>query len=133
MSASRIPTLTTRSTAARRGDATVVWLSDDQAEAARYAVADLVARRRLAGRPVPAAVVALHRTLVAASGDGTEIGCRGEESGDDLIDAAAAAELLGCSSRWVRRIRADLGGRKVAGRWVFDRHTVVEYARARAD
>jgi hypothetical protein len=111
----------------------VLRLSDDQVEAALFAVGDLVARRRLANRPVPAEVVALHRVLAVASDCGTEIGSGPEELGDDLIDADQAAEILGCTGRWVRsrRIRADLDGQKVGGAWVFRRQAVVEYARAR--
>jgi hypothetical protein len=45
-----------------------------------------------------------------------------------FIDSDAAAAILGCTTRWVRHIRTDLDGRKIAGRWAFRRHTVVDYA-----
>lgn len=106
-------------------------LTGDQVEAALYAVADLVARRRLEGKPVPAEVVSLCRVLAIASECGTESGSATEELGDDLIDSDQAAGILGCSARWVRRIRADLDGRKVGGAWVFRRQTVVDYLQAR--
>lgn len=110
----------------------MLQLTDGQVEAALYAVTDLVARRRLEGSPVPAEVVSLHRTLTAASVCGTENDSPASELDDDpIVDSTEAAELLGCSTRWVRCIRADLDGRKVGGRWVFQRQDIVNYARAR--
>lgn len=50
----------------------------------------------------------------------------------DLIETAAAAEILGCSTRYVRRIGEDrLGGFRVAGRWVFNERVVRLYAAGR--
>ena len=39
---------------------------------------------------------------------------------EDLIGVAEAAEILGCSEQWVRKIRADLDGREVSSVWISD-------------
>ena len=44
------------------------------------------------------------------------------------IGTAEAALLLGVHERSTRRIAADLGGRQVSGRWVFDRQVVTAAA-----
>ncbi|WP_204807778.1 helix-turn-helix domain-containing protein [Mycobacterium riyadhense] len=107
-------------------------LTDDQVEAALFAVSDLVARRRMFGQPIPSAVVALRQQLlIAASVHGSENNSDAEQLEDELIDSDEAAEILGCSTRWVRTIITDLEGRKVAGRWVFHRQTVIDYAASR--
>jgi hypothetical protein len=46
----------------------------------------------------------------------------------EVIDATEAGRLLGLSSRQVRRLSAELGGRKVAGRWLFDSMAVAAHA-----
>jgi hypothetical protein len=43
----------------------------------------------------------------------------------DLVDVATAAQLLGVTPRQVRNLRELLEGRKVAGRWVFDRQALL--------
>lgn len=97
---------------------------------ALYAVRDLITRRRLAGRPIPHEVLSLYAALDSASLFGRESDTAPAQLGDDFIGASEAAEIIGCSSRWVREIHADLDGRLVAGRWVFPRHVVVEYAQS---
>ncbi|RAL32871.1 hypothetical protein [Rhodococcus sp. AQ5-07] len=52
-----------------------------------------------------------------------------QDSGIDPIDVRQAAAILGLSSRQTRRIAEDLDGRIVGGRWMFERHTVTEFAR----
>lgn len=104
-------------------------LTRDEVEAALYVVHDLVYRRRLAGRSIPTEVAALYRRLLVTSSDGTKSHVPPEElDANDLIDTTAAAEILGCSTRWVREIRCDLDGQNCGGRWLFRRQTVVEYA-----
>jgi len=44
------------------------------------------------------------------------------------IDATEAAQLLGINPRSVRRRAVELGGRKVAGRWMFHPATIAEHA-----
>lgn len=48
-----------------------------------------------------------------------------ESAAEDLVDVAEAAELLGVTPRQVRNLRDQLEGRKVAGRWVFDREVLL--------
>lgn len=104
-------------------------LTGDQVEAALFAVADLVNRRRLEGRLVPDEVLALHRTLDIASAAGTESDdAPSQLGGDDLIDSNEAARLIGCSARWVCEIHADLDGRRSGRQWFFSRQRVIDYA-----
>lgn len=56
-----------------------------------------------------------------------------DSSHDDLIDAAQAAAILGCSARWVRRIHTDLDGQQICGRWTFSKRAVVDYAAAKGN
>ncbi|WP_329411933.1 helix-turn-helix domain-containing protein [Nocardia vinacea] len=49
----------------------------------------------------------------------------------DEIGTATAAEILGCTERWVRRIATDLDGIRVGRDWVFRRSVVEAYATAR--
>jgi hypothetical protein len=103
-------------------------LTADQVEIALWAVRDLHTRRGLENR-VPPALTDLFHTLEAASVDGTENDRDVVELEDEFfIDSDAAAAILCCTPRWVRRIHADIDGRKIAGRWAFRRHAVVEYA-----
>jgi hypothetical protein len=44
------------------------------------------------------------------------------------IDSAEAAGILEVTVRHVRRIAADLDGQCIAGRWMFLRHNVIDYA-----
>ncbi|WP_420220534.1 helix-turn-helix domain-containing protein [Mycobacterium marinum] len=69
-----------------------------------------------------------------ARGFADETPSRAQESQsehDVPLSADEAAEILGCSTQWVRRIAADLDGRQVAGRWIFHRSAVMDYAEAR--
>jgi hypothetical protein len=106
-------------------------LTSQQVEAALFAVSDVVTRRRMFGQPIPPAVVALRQKLEIASVCGTETDSEAEQLKDDLIDSDTAAEILGYSSRWVRKIHASLDGRCIAGSWVFQRQKVIEYAEGR--
>ena len=75
-----------------------------------------------------------HLDYLSALGSrhGTEYEGGQQESNNDFIDADQAARTLGCSSRYVRRIAADLDGRKIAGRWIFDKKLVDQYGTAKA-
>ena len=46
----------------------------------------------------------------------------------EVIDATEAGRLLGLSGGQVRRLGAELGGRKVGGRWLFDAMAVAAQA-----
>ena len=100
-------------------------LDSDQARAARYCVAETIRRRLLTGQPVPPWMRVLHTTL-AVSVDGPKPEAAQEES-KTAIDTAEAAAILGCTTRHIRRLAADLDGQRIAGRWIFYRHNVTDY------
>jgi hypothetical protein len=50
---------------------------------------------------------------------------------EKLITARKAATILDLSKRQIHRLAADLDGRIVGGRWLFDLGTVTEYAEER--
>lgn len=109
-------------------------LSGDEVEKALYCVNEVVDRRRRAGIPTPAWMLGLARKLdltsvMSASGHDFE-GVAAESDSDLLIGPAEAADLLGLSTRQVRRLGPELG-RKVGRDWRFERAIVVEYARER--
>lgn len=104
---------------------------------ARFAVHDLISRHRLIRKRCPDQLYAL-RDHLDSSVRGTKTCAPQPQSPPsavgELIDSTEAATILGCSERWVRdpRFRGRLGGRKVGGRWLFPRQTVVEYAERKA-
>ncbi|GAC81154.1 hypothetical protein SAMN04488550_1172 [Gordonia malaquae] len=101
-------------------------VSDDQARLIVYVTAEFVRRRQLTGQPIPEQV---RRLLAEASAYGTSERPQEQHSEpDDLIDTETASRILRCTSRNVRRIATDLDGEQVAGRWIFRRATVNEYA-----
>lgn len=104
-------------------------LTSQQAHAVRYCVAETIRRRLLTGAPVPAWMRSLHQHLTS-SADGTDHEVSQQDS-TQAIDTAEAAQILGCSTRYIRRIAADLDGERIAGRWIFHRHNVTEYAEAK--
>lgn len=112
----------------------MIELTESQASLARYYVAEAVRRRRLTGQPLQ--VAAVSRLLAAladqtASGHGTSSATsRAEQSEpDDLIGIVEAAALIGCTPRHCRRLAHQLDGIRVGTRsWVFNRHTVTNYA-----
>ncbi|BBZ25421.1 helix-turn-helix domain-containing protein [Mycolicibacter hiberniae] len=101
-----------------------------------YAVGDLVARAGLGIRPpLPNGFETLHVKLIS-SVRGTKT-CVPQpqwppSTEEELIDTAEAASILSCSTRWVRRIRDQLDGRDIGGRWLFPRRTVVMYVERKA-
>ena len=103
-------------------------LTEHQVRAARYCVAEVVRRRLLNGAPVPPWLRTLHQHL--SSADGTECQVVQQQS-EAMIDTAEAAQILGCSTRYIRRIAADLDGQHIAGRWIFNRRNVTDYAEGR--
>lgn len=100
-----------------------------------YGLGHFIRDRDRIGRGVPPEVRYAHQWLTTMSDDGQEPACSAEESDmDDLIGAAEAAHIIGCSDRTVRRIQADLDGARPDGRHlVFRRRQVIEYADARRE
>lgn len=101
-------------------------VTKEQAQLIRYVTAEFVRRRQLTGQPIPDRVRGLLRE-VSAHGTAERAGEQHSEP-DDLIDTAEAAKLLRCTTRNVRRIAADLDGEQIAGRWIFHRQNVIDYA-----
>ena len=98
----------------------------EQARLLVYVIAEFIRRRQITGQLIPERVRSLLR---AVSAHGTDDTAPAQESEPvDLIDTEQAAQILGCSSRRIRWIAADLDGEQIAGRWVFHRHNVIEYA-----
>jgi len=109
-----------------------MWLTPTQIAAANYALRDLIARRTLGGQPIRQELADLQKKLVAASGYGTHSAPPpGELTPEDLIGTTEAAAILRCSTRWVRRIHADLDGQTCGGQWVFRRNVVADYANSK--
>jgi hypothetical protein len=64
--------------------------------------------------------------------DETNSGASGRQlTHEDLLDAAEAVKIIGCSAQWVRRIHTDLDGQNIGGRWLFPRSTLETYAQER--
>lgn len=108
-------------------------LTDAQVRTALWALEELRRRRRLVGQPVPAALAELHTHLVmSAHGPHIEMPAAPSTSRPvEVIDAQEAAGILGVTARHVRRLAADLDGHRIAGRWVFNRQNVIDYAEGR--
>lgn len=99
-----------------------------------YALGHFVHERDRAGRGVPAEVRAAHCWLNTMSSTRHEESCDYTElDHDDLIGTAEAAALLGLTQRQVQRLKNDLGGAQLSGRFIFARRQVVEYAEARRE
>ncbi|MCV7230423.1 helix-turn-helix domain-containing protein [Mycolicibacterium komossense] len=93
---------------------------------------EAVVRRQRAGQPIPDRVRHLF-TYMSTGGHRIDSPAAPlKQDRDDLIDTEIAATILGCSSRHVRRLAADLEGESLTGRWLFSRRTVEEYAEARS-
>lgn len=98
-----------------------------------YAVRDVCSRHRLGLVPsVPIGLLALEARLLSSFARATERPCSVPELEEsDLVDANGAAQIIGCTTQWVRKIHSDLDGQKVGRDWVFRRRDVVAYAAAR--
>lgn len=106
-------------------------LSEIEVKASYYAVSEFVRHRRQHGAPVPAPVRRLFDRLDYIARWGVDPADTPTEGTADDISTTEAAAILGCSTRHVRRIAADLDGIRVGRDWIFNRHTVTEYATAR--
>lgn len=65
-------------------------------------------------------------TIAASSATGTKHVVEQQES--ELIGTTEAAQILGCSTRYVRRIHATLDGNRIGNTWTFPREVVEDYA-----
>ncbi len=103
-----------------------VTLTDDQARAAQYAVAEFLRRRRISGQPTPPAVARLAQHL-AMSAHGPQPVCAPTPLKPEMCDTQEVAHILGCSTRHARRLAPTLEAQRIAGRWVYPRRNVTEY------
>lgn len=71
---------------------------------------------------------------VATSATGSRTACRPAQSDKkEPIGVDKAAEILRCTTRFVRQIAPELGGVKVSGRWLLDEDEVIAYQERLAD
>lgn len=114
-----------------------VILSGAWVEATRQAVLIAVRARYRNGLPISASYSALTSALNTAvmSANG-HLAVRKTEVLQDLphehptVTIDQAATQLGLSARQVRRIAAELGGRKIGGRWLLDQTAITERSTA---
>lgn len=86
-----------------------------------------IAQRRRYGTPIPEWLRHLYGRLDNAVRY-PEHADHQNNAQSELIDARAAATILGTSEREVRRIASSLDGRLIGRQWVFQRAAVTEYA-----
>ena len=113
-----------------------ISLDTAEARACMHLIGVLIRERAKAGRPTPHDVLHLYRrldTAVSMSLRGQSKALRQRELGVSHVGTRVAAEILGWGVRRVRRHAADLGGKLVGDRLVFDEHEVREYATALQD
>jgi len=115
-----------------------VKLTRSQAEWCAFGLRQAVELARLVGvrvRPeLPALLQLFEDELAVGFASETESHGAPEEleaSLIGLIGVAEAAEILGVSPQYVRRIADALGGRRTSAGWVFDRAAVDEYGKER--
>jgi len=114
-----------------------VILDDEQVRACYYVAAEVLRTRRRIGAPIPAG---LHRHYNQLDTAFRGIAPRGPSVVDNahggtqsqhehgVIGTVEVAAMMGIPPRQVRRRADKLGGTLVAGRWLFSRETVAEYA-----
>ena len=114
-------------------------LDDEQTRAAYYVAAEVIRSRQRTGQPIPAWLrkhydrpdtavrgMAPRGHSVAENGDG---GTQSQHEQHDVIGSREVGAMLSIAPRQVRRRAGQLGGVLVAGRLLFLRETVAEYAR----
>ncbi|OPX17034.1 helix-turn-helix domain-containing protein [Gordonia sp. i37] len=110
----------------------MITLTAAETDCAVYVFAEFERRRRIAGQPVPASARTLRQRLTAVAATGrTPEPARAPSKPAEQIDTTEAARLLGCSTRHVRRLAADLDGTRLGQQWIFPRHTVIDYHESR--
>lgn len=103
---------------------------------ARYCAGELIRYRRRNGQPIPEWLRRLDVRLDAEIQDhmsATGHMCGNADPDSELVGSVEVAAILRCSTRHVRRLAADLDGRRAGREWIFDRATVMEYAAARKE
>lgn len=110
-------------------------LGPEDLRACRYVAAETIRTRQQLHIPIPNWLRGLDRNLDtelrAMSAHGPE--SEAHEPDSEMVGTAEAARILGCSTRHVRRLAADLDGQRTGRDWIFRRATVTEYATARKE
>lgn len=106
-------------------------LDTTQTNVALWVLAEFKRRRRIVGQPIPAAVADLHTHLLMSGNGPAPEPARAQSKPAEQVDTHQAADLLGITPRHVRRIAADLDGQRIAGRWIFNRNNIIDYAESR--
>jgi hypothetical protein len=102
-------------------------------EVAYYVFSRFVNGSTATGKTLPAAVLPLFKRIELVSACGPESDSSTEElDSEPPIGTAEAAQILKCDPRTVRRLRQDLGGRKIGRDWVFTKSVVQEYEEQRS-
>lgn len=113
-----------------------ITFSAAEAVLLHHAVRDFWVRHKLGNRPhLPAgfdAVLAQLASFVCETKTCASQPNSPPSAAEELIDTTEAAVILERSPQWVRRIRLELGGRDIGGRYVFPRQSVVQYAKRKA-
>lgn len=116
----------------------VVGLSAAEVRAGLYACASLRRERELGGRAVPREVAALEKRLAAEwsvlSNDvatATSLSAnvrdlKAQGTAMPTLGVGEVAALLGTNRRWVQRHAADLGGQRIANRWLFNERDIAK-------
>ncbi|WP_199253858.1 helix-turn-helix domain-containing protein [Mycolicibacterium mengxianglii] len=109
-------------------------LSNSEIEEALFCVNEVIGWRQRFHQPAPSWMVQLARRFNTASlmsDTGHETGCDEPELESEflLIGSTEAAEILGLTTRHLGRLARDLDGEKISNRWLFNRNTVIEYAK----
>ncbi|WP_157561127.1 helix-turn-helix domain-containing protein [Mycobacterium sp. E802] len=112
-------------------------MSDDDIEHLLFAVNEALSFRQRHHMPILPWMIPLANRFnltsltsgMSPTGHESDSGSSALES--SLIGTNEAADLLGLSTRQVRRLTADLDGENISGRIVFKRSTVTEYAQER--
>ena len=112
--------------------------TDHEFDLVRYAIRDVIARRRLFGHQLPAGMEDLDKRLqrerlVSDLGNEThtKIGQLEQEDVEDVIDTIEAASILSITPRRVRQLAADLEGRRCSWGYIFNRQVVIDYANSK--
>lgn len=103
-------------------------IDDRDLRAVRFVLAEFVRRRRLTGQPIPTVVARLHQHLTSV--DGHEHAAAQPDSTPEpteLLDTGQVAELLGCTTRHVRRLAPALDAQQISGRWVYPKPAVTQH------
>lgn len=107
-----------------------VLLAGADLAVARQAVKDAQRYRYLSGRPPSLAYDKFADALgMSATGQTDTPESAVEDSG--YMSTEAAAEVLNCSTRQVRRLAPKLGGQRIGGRWLLDNSSVQEHREGR--